>query len=105
MVKICKTHADLQKELTDAGDKLVVIDFFAEWCGPCKVIAPVIQKWSEEQTDVVYLKVDVDENEESSGAYEVEAMPTFIFVKNGKKVDSVVGANQDKLKDKIAALK
>jgi len=105
MVKICKTHADLQKELTDAGDKLVVIDFFAEWCGPCKGIAPVIQKWSEEQTDVVYLKVDVDDNEESAASYSVEAMPTFIFVKNGNKVDSVVGANQEKLKAKIAELK
>merc|ERR1712243_328235 len=63
MVKICKTPSDLDQALTDAGGKLVVIDFFAEWCGPCKAIAPKIEEWlTGEHSDVVFLKVDVDDN-------------------------------------------
>ncbi|PRD36130.1 UNVERIFIED_CONTAM: Thioredoxin [Trichonephila clavipes] len=54
---------DFKAQLNAAGDKLVVVDFHATWCGPCKMIAPFFQELSEQNTDVVFLKVDVDEVE------------------------------------------
>ena len=79
MVKQCATLGDLKQELKDAGDKLVVIDFYATWCGPCKVIAPKVEEMSSSMSNVVFLKVDVDENEDAAGEYNISAMPTFIL--------------------------
>ena len=58
-------------------------------CGPCKVIAPQIEAMSKEMADVVFLKVDVDENEDAAQEYNISAMPTFIFIKNQAKVRSL----------------
>uniref|UniRef100_A0A0B7AVK4 Thioredoxin domain-containing protein n=1 Tax=Arion vulgaris TaxID=1028688 RepID=A0A0B7AVK4_9EUPU len=84
---------------------LVVVDFYATWCGPCKIIAPQLEKWAEEFDDVVFIKIDVDENDETAEECEVQAMPTFHFYKGGKRIDVIVGANQDKIREKILALK
>lgn len=96
---------DLKAKLTDAGKKLVVIDFYATWCGPCKMIAPKIEELSLELTDVVFLKVDVDECEDIAMEYDISSMPTFVFVKENKKVEQFSGANYDKLKASILALR
>ena len=101
MVKVCQTPAELKAALAEAGDKLVVVDFFAEWCGPCKMIAPMLQEMSEQMSNVVFLKVDVDQNEEAAAEYNISAMPTFIFFKGGKKVNEMMGANAEKLKQMI----
>jgi len=79
--------------------KLVVIDFFAVWCGPCKVIAPKVEELSTEfANQVSFYKLDVDEQSKIAEQQEVRAMPTFLFFKDGKKVDEVVGANPKALK-------
>jgi len=101
MVKKCASHDELLKELSDAGDKLVVVDFFAEWCGPCKVIAPIISELAAEHANVVFLKVDVDENEDSAAEYNISAMPTFIFIKKKEKIADMMGANAEKLKELV----
>jgi len=102
MVHAVKDKADFDGKLKDAGEKLVVVDFFATWCGPCKMIAPKVQVMSEKTyTNVVFLKVDVDENEEIATEYKVSAMPTFMFFKNGKKIDEFAGANENKLNELI----
>ncbi|KAF8243931.1 thioredoxin-domain-containing protein, partial [Wilcoxina mikolae CBS 423.85] len=80
------------------GDKLVVIDFFATWCGPCKVISPQFEQMSKEFENVAFYKLDVDENQAVAAEYDVRAMPTFLFFKNGEKVEDVVGANPKKLR-------
>ena len=72
---------------------LVVLDCFATWCGPCKVIAPVIVKMSEQYQNVSFYKIDVDEVSDVAQELGIRAMPTFLFYKNGEKVDEVVGAN------------
>ncbi|KAK8385634.1 hypothetical protein O3P69_016429 [Scylla paramamosain] len=105
MVYQVKDKDDFDKQLKEAGQKLVVVDFYATWCGPCKMISPKIQEMSEQMSDVVFLKVDVDESEEVAMAYQVSCMPTFIFIKEGKKVDSFSGASEDKLREFIARLK
>lgn len=83
-------------------DKLVVVDFFATWCGPCKMIAPMLDKFSQqydEQTE--FVKVDVDQLPELAQKYEVSAMPTIVYLKNGVEVTKVVGANVAAIKKTI----
>jgi len=101
MVSQVKDMPDLTSKLQAAGDKLVVIDFYATWCGPCKVIAPKIAEMAQQMADVVFLKVDVDEAEEVAGKYEISAMPTFKFIKKGEVVDELMGANADKLTEMV----
>jgi len=92
-------------ELKQAGDKLVVVDFFATWCGPCRMIAPKLEKMAETYSDVIFLKVDVDEAEDIQAEYEIEAMPTFKFFKKEAVVGEVVGANDAKIEEQIKSLK
>nr|AAV73827.1 thioredoxin [Azumapecten farreri] len=94
-----KTKADFDECLQT--DKLVVIDFFADWCGPCKQIAPAIEELAKANTDVIFRKVNVDENDETAQACEISAMPTFRFYKSGQTVDEVVGANKGKIEEYI----
>ncbi|XP_014678632.1 PREDICTED: thioredoxin-2-like [Priapulus caudatus] len=105
MVKEINSPTELETALKEAGGKLVVIDFYADWCGPCKQIAPKILAMSDELSDVVFLKVNVDDCDEIAADYDVSAMPTFVFLKDGKKVDNLIGANVDQLKSKIASNK
>lgn len=101
-----KDAADLKTRLEEAGDKLVVIDFMATWCGPCKMIGPKLEAIATEMSDsIVVLKVDVDECEEIAADYNVSSMPTFVFLKNSKKIDEFSGANDEKLKNTILKLK
>uniref|UniRef100_A0A0V0G3P6 Thioredoxin n=1 Tax=Triatoma dimidiata TaxID=72491 RepID=A0A0V0G3P6_TRIDM len=96
-----KDTADLESKLTDAGDNLVVIDFHATWCGPCRLIAPKLEELASSNPDIVVLKVDVDECEELAMQYDIKVMPTFIFIKKGVKVDAFSGGNYDKLQEVI----
>ena len=74
-------------------DKLVLIDFWAEWCGPCKMVGPIIDEIGEEYKDkVVVGKLDVDNNDETTAKYGIRNIPTVLFLKNGEVVDKVVGA-------------
>ena len=88
-----------------ASEKLTLVDFFATWCGPCKMIAPTLEKFSNDYTDIQVIKVDVDELEDVAQAAQVSAMPTFKFYKAGKVVDELVGANPNALEEKIKANK
>lgn len=97
MVKQIKSMQELQAAFKDAGGKAVFIDFFATWCGPCKVIAPKLEEFSKVYTNVVVLKVDVDQSEDIATQYGIQAMPTFIVFKNGEKVEEFCGANVDKV--------
>ncbi|EDV19765.1 expressed hypothetical protein [Trichoplax adhaerens] len=103
MVQVIETKEAFDKFLSDAKDKLVVFDFFATWCQPCKLIGPIFEKMSEsdEYKDVVFAKIDVDENEETAEFVGIRAMPTFAFYKNGSKIDEVSGAAEDRLRSKI----
>lgn len=89
--------ADLQDRLTKAGSTLVVIDFYATWCGPCKTIGPQVEKLAQERDDVIFLKIDVDECEDIVDEYKINSMPTFVFIKEGKVLQTFSGANYDQL--------
>ncbi|XP_069486948.1 uncharacterized protein [Ambystoma mexicanum] len=104
MVKEIQDMKEFDDELAKANN-LVVIDFTAVWCGPCKKIAPIFEALSTTYTDVIFLKVDVDCNEELVARYAVTAMPTFVFIKNCKEIDRMTGYDPTKLETKTKALK
>eukprot|EP00180_Rhodochaete_pulchella_P003562 Plantae.Rhodophyta-Rhodochaete_pulchella.ctg620.p1 GENE.Plantae.Rhodophyta-Rhodochaete_pulchella.ctg620~~Plantae.Rhodophyta-Rhodochaete_pulchella.ctg620.p1 ORF type:complete len:109 (+),score=21.59 Plantae.Rhodophyta-Rhodochaete_pulchella.ctg620:638-964(+) len=103
VVKQITTEADFEQEI--AADCLTVVDFFAVWCGPCRMISPIISQISEEDdikaAGVKFLKVDVDQVAQLAARYEISAMPTFQFFKKGVRVDNVVGANEGKVREVI----
>lgn len=72
---------------------VVVIDFFATWCGPCKKVAPMYEEMSKVYSSVTFLKVDVDESNEVAEMFDVRAMPTFVILKNGERKAEVEGAD------------
>lgn len=71
----------------------VVIDFFATWCGPCKVIAPKFEELSKLYPTITFLKVDVDESGELAEKYNIRAMPTFVFLRDGVQIHKIEGAD------------
>lgn len=90
-----------QTELGNAGPKLVVVDFTASWCGPCKRVAPFFDEFSIKYPRAVFLKVDVDECQETAAANKVTAMPTFVFFRNKTKIDQMSGADTNALEEKV----
>ncbi|XP_047314706.1 thioredoxin H2-like [Impatiens glandulifera] len=81
--------------------KLMVIDFSATWCGPCKLMEPALNAMSSKYTDVDFVKIDVDQLNDVAQKFQVEAMPTFVLLKNGKEVDRLMGADKAGLEKKI----
>ena len=86
-----KSKSEFDSALQEKG--LMVLDCFATWCGPCKVIAPQVVKFSDQYTDARFYKLDVDEVPDVAQELSVRAMPTFMLFKDGEKVTEVVGAN------------
>ena len=88
------------------SSQLVVIDFWAEWCGPCKRLMPVFKEVAEKMQDKVkFIKVDVDNMQEVASEYQVMSIPTLIFIRDGQEIDRVVGApSKDSLESKIKSV-
>lgn len=99
-------------EITDANfeevvlnsDKPVLVDFWATWCGPCLMMAPVIDELAVEMTDAVIGKLDVDANPQSAAKFGIRSIPTMLVFKGGEPVDKIIGAVAKKeLEAKVSA--
>merc|ERR1712098_752319 len=102
-VMIINSLSEFQTQISSG--KPIVVDFTATWCPPCQRIAPKFEQMSIDNPDLVFLKVDVDAQQEVAIQSQIEAMPTFHFYKGGSKVDELVGASEAELRAKIAKLK
>jgi thioredoxin 1 len=85
------TDTTFQAEVIES-DKPVLVDFWAPWCGPCRVVAPVLEEIAGERDDLRIVKLNTDENPQTAGAFQVLSIPTLILFKNGQPVKKVVGA-------------
>merc|ERR1712136_358548 len=104
-IEHCNTVEELKEKLGSAGGKLVVIDFYATWCDPCKQIAPKIEQMATEFPNVLFLKVDIDQNDDAAKEYDITSMPTFLLIKDEKKVSDLTGADSDKLRELVEQFK
>ena len=89
VIKLTKDNFDSE---VIKSDKPVLIDFFATWCGPCRMVSPIVDEIAEENSQYKICKVDVDEEPELAGAFNVSSIPTLVVVKDGKAVNQAVGA-------------
>ena len=84
------TSANFEKEVLNS-EKTVIIDFYADWCGPCKMFSPIIESVANENEDVKVVKINVDNAQDLAIKYQVMSIPTTVIIQNGKEVDRAVG--------------
>jgi len=94
------------KELLTNTKELVVVDFFAEWCGPCQMLSPVLESLAPQyEGKLKIVKIDIDNSQDLAMEYKVVSVPTIVFLKDGQEVDRVVGfQSADSLKQKFDGL-
>jgi len=93
--------SEFMEFLAECGQKLVVVDFTASWCGPCQTIAPFFKQLSTQYPNAVFLKVDVDKCPGTAAANQVSSMPSFLFFRNSVVLDKIRGANKPELENKV----
>lgn len=97
-MKMLKLNESNFEQETSTG--LVLVDFYADWCGPCRLMAPVLSKL----TDIDVMKVDIEECQALTDRFSVDGIPTFVLMKDGKEVDRLVGVvTQEELQEKVDA--
>lgn len=91
MATISVNLDNFEEEVLKA-DKTVLVDFWAEWCGPCKMLSPIVDDISEERTDIKVCKVNIDDCPDLAIKYKVMSIPTLVVFKNGELYDKMIGA-------------
>ena len=93
-----KSTIQFDEEIVNRKDgKLVVVDFYAVWCGPCKQVAPLFEQMSTEYTNIAFYKVNSDNLDTITGRYGVSSLPTFLFLRDGQVCHKIVGADVPQL--------
>ncbi|CAL8068967.1 unnamed protein product [Orchesella dallaii] len=92
---------DFNAQLADAGDNIVLAAFTAVWCGPCRFALPAMQKLEVEFPNVVYLTIDIDQQEDIGRYFGIRAVPTFIVLRNSQKIVQEIARNERQLRELI----
>ena len=100
MASIKINNNNFQSEVINS-DKPVILDFWASWCGPCRMVGPILEEISEERPDIKVGKINVDEDSELAAKFRIMSIPTMVVIKDGKVVNQAVGARP---KEAILAL-
>lgn len=100
MSAIQVTSADFEQEVI-RSDKPVLVDFWASWCGPCRMVAPILEQIAQEREDIKVCKINVDEQPELAAAFNIMSIPTLMVVKEGKVTNKAMGARP---KEQILAM-
>ena len=90
-VEVLKVTSKNFEEEVLQSEKTVLVDLYADWCGPCKMLAPVMEEIANENEDIKVVKVNVDEAQDLAVKYDVMSIPTSVVIKNGQEVDRIVG--------------
>ncbi len=93
MIAIIKIYEEDFAVKVLKSEKPVVVDFFAEWCAPCKMLTPILKELSEENTDFYFYKINVDENPQLAAVYGINAIPAIIIFKKGECIQKLIGYN------------
>ena len=89
------TNEEFEKNVK-SSDKLVFVDFYADWCGPCRMMAPIVEEISEEVDGVDFYKVNCDDEQELASKYEVMTIPTLLILKKGEQIKEFIGVTDKK---------
>ena len=90
-MEIIKVNNQNFEEEVIKSEKTVLIDFYADWCGPCKMLSPIIDEIAEENSEIKVVKVNVDDSQDLAMKYQVMSIPTLVVIKNGEEVNRSVG--------------
>ena len=100
-MRIIENKAEYEQLLKDS--KSVFVDFYADWCGPCKMISPLVEKLAEKHTDVTFVKVNVDNTPDIAGMYGIMSIPTLIGFKDGEVAGSIIGFQPEGVLEQLVA--
>ena len=90
-MEILKVNSQNFEEEVLKSEKLVLVDFYADWCGPCKMLSPIVDQVAEENEDIKVVKVNVDDAQDLAMKYQVMSIPTLVVIKEGKEINRSVG--------------
>lgn len=95
------TSENFEKEVLES-EKTVLVDFYADWCGPCKMLSPIVEEVAEEEENIKFVKLNIDNAEDIAIQYQVMSIPTLVVIKNGEEVNRSVGLiDKEKIKELI----
>lgn len=90
-MKVLEVMSNQFEEEVLKSDKIALVDFYADWCGPCKMLSPIIDEIANENNDIKVCRINIDANQDLAIQYQVMSIPTLVVIKNGKEINRAVG--------------